>query len=112
VFSSYNVSFKSKYSSISLLSLLPTSHNGIAQDWNSWPLGAPRFDSWRGRMYKAIPFSDVKIGDNVYDLDKYRSYLHQQRVAELYRQAFEEGEKERAVPRYFRNGKPIVLELL
>ena len=26
------------------------SHNGIAQDWNSWPFGASRFDSWSERL--------------------------------------------------------------
>ena len=37
----------------------PTSHNGIAQDWNSWPLGAPRFDSWCGRFILVV---DEKLG--------------------------------------------------
>ena len=30
--------------------LVPISRNGIAQDWNSWPFEASRFDSWCGRM--------------------------------------------------------------
>ena len=33
----------------------PTSHNGIAQDWKSWPFGAPRFDSWSGRIEGVEP---------------------------------------------------------
>lgn len=31
---------------------MPISHSGIAQDWKSWPFGAPRFNSWCGRMDK------------------------------------------------------------
>lgn len=30
---------------------MPTSHSGIARDWNSRSFGTPRFDSWCGRFF-------------------------------------------------------------
>lgn len=41
---------------------MPASHNGIAQDWKSWPFGVTRFDSWSGRDFGKMNLTKITKG--------------------------------------------------